>query len=253
MKLRYLAVAGLALTMAGAVPARAAVHLTMTFRGTVGQIDGGGGIRGLPSAGDAYTLVYSADFSKGLFGGGGGGFGSSTFLLGGSSETPDPSAPNLLISPITATLYINGHSLSFPGAYLGSVTYVQNSSDVPSGGKGQSWANFTAEDRAPDGSPLASITSAVNSDTFHTFGDVSVEQPVAVAIDGAHITASSAFSIGNATAGLSGVLKPTSYSAVLSAVPEPSSWMQMIMGAGLIGAALRRRRNLRGSALPRMT
>ena len=220
--------------LASAAPA-AAERFKVTVSGTVQQITGSGALLGNPVAGDNYRLTYIADFSRGVYGGGGGGFGGEVYLLGGTSLDPTTGPPSLQLSPVTAKLSVAGHELSFPGQTYGEMEYVYNSFDIMFGGTGGSWAELVADD------DNAMVTTNIYSDHLQTFL-VDLTHPLTVMVDGAHISGLSSFAFASGGGRVSGTLTPLLYT-VSAAVPEPASWLLMLAGFTLSGAALRRRQH----------
>lgn len=221
-----------------------ALDLTMTFTGTVNELTDPSGYLSGAAPGDPFVLVYTADFEKGFYTGGGGGFGGDNTLFGGTSETPDASAPDITISPISADLSVDGHNLTFAGDYLGSVTYVYNTFDVMFGGTGESSAAFVAQDQPSLSSlPTDDITTNLSSDIWQTFA-VDVGSPLNIPIDGSHISGQTTFTYQQGTTDLSGVLTPASFASSISAAPEPGSWALMLIGLGGLGMALRAHRRM---------
>lgn len=228
-------------------PVQAATTIDFSFIGTVQTILDPTGVFGTAKAGDSYTLVYHADFSRGRYARGGGGTGGGSSLFGGASQTGFPGDPTIMLSPVSATLTIDGHSIDFAGTYYGEAQYTYAGAAAP----GQSSADFTAQDHLQNfGGPFDSVTTKLTAPTFHAF-DVPLDQPVALAVDGNPVTRYSTFGYGLAVASgreplVSGDLTPARYAAT-PAVPEPAVWSMLIAGFGMVGGIARRQRRL-GSA-----
>ena len=209
--------------------------VSYVFEGTVDEISDPLEALGAHPTGTAFTLSYLADFSRGYRGGGGGGFGGGNWLYGGTSYDPVSYQPTVQFSPISAKLMINGHELDFSGSYLGSVYYLYNGYNEPFGGYGVSGASFDAQTRAGNGGPVVNeISSSVGNpysvDTFRG----SINTPVSLSIDGHPLEGSTSFTyvwgLGTSVATtISGTLTPTRYT-VAAAVPEPSTWLLLLVG-----------------------
>jgi hypothetical protein len=234
MSMFWKAIAVGALTAFVSQPGSATV-LALTLQGNVGEITDSSGVLGGAAVGDPYTLVYRADFSRGIYGGGGGGFGGSVNLVGGTSVTYG-GYPTVPLSPVSASLFIGGARYDFSGTYYGEMSYVHNSFDIMFGGTGQSWARLTAN--GEPGAPGGNIATGIDSDVLATF-DRDLFDLIDVTIDGTHITGSSQFTYATGAASASGTLNAASYR--VSVVPEPMTWALMAGGFGLIGVSLRRR------------
>jgi hypothetical protein len=231
MKTKLLAMIGAVATIGFAAHASAAVY-TVTYTGTVVPADsnatdtdvedlfGGGNLTG-----DAFTAVYTYNTS----------LGTET-----ATSTTDQLVGGLdygVTAPITSvTFTINGDAYTYTPDY-DSIAYASNTSATKTTG------------------------DYVEEQAYSTAGDVSLMKLASLS---APKTLSTAFTgTGSTTAnyldtafvnGQDDVIGFTATSATVAAVavsaaPEPSTWMLMIAGVGMIGLALRRRRTSWGRAL----
>lgn len=242
------------ISIAAAVPAQAVVG-DYVYTGTVGSLTDTSGVFGGAVTGSQFTIAFRVDTDRGHFGIGGGGSGSGGGTYGGTKYIGTPNAleePNIVLSPVSAILTINGRALTFAGAYYGdqatsSSFFFDRNSNLQS----SSQTDELAQDQLQDGTVLTTdrIEAGFNSDpalpipylagtyalTFgagmHSFGSFDYTR-----FDQAT----------GQTIATSGTLLPTSISiAPEAAVPEPASWALLLTGFGVTGMTLRRRRQMR--------
>lgn len=227
-------------------------HSTMldyVFTGTVRDLNDATGVFGAARAGDAYRLVYHADFGRGYHSIGGGGSGGGEDLFGGTSQSPWPGAPGIQQSPVSATLTIDGHRLDFAGLNLGEAQYGYGLGG-PMGNEIHSGGSFTAKDVMPGmAAAIDQISSFIEANMLGTF-TAQLVTPLSVTIDGSVYTGSTSFTYGLAGGTgrfVSGDLTEATYAGAVPALPvgEPATiamaGMAMIMGAWVGWKAPRRR------------
>ncbi len=225
MRLRAILAATVALTMGGSV-AHGAI-LEYDWSGTVSSgtdLTGGFGAAGSNLAGDSYTATFLFNDALGtevVFP------GQLTELNGGPSNYGD-------VSPaLETTLTINDRTASFFGGGQGNV------SDYPAGSEYLTYSSANTMATPFDASFLAQdLTTADAPATLET-NFTGTGQPGN--LNQFQIAQGQLFEGGNDA---SGVLAPTMVTErVISAAPEPSTWLLMVAGLGGIGLTLRRRRH----------
>ncbi len=256
MNARHHSICAAALVSGLAVPAQAVVG-DYTYHGTVGSILDSSGVFGTAAAGDPFTLVFRVDTDRGSFGVGGGGSGGSGSTYGGTryigSQQVD-FAPRVVLSPVSAVLTIDGHSLNFAGVYDGSEqTGYALTADQYGGPLFTSGSDEYAVDQLQQGGLTISdrIEAEFTALRALHLPLVSSDTPYAVTFD-KDFTSRTSFTYSRQdtstgqTMVTSGALNATDFSITPSAaVPEPASWALLLTGFALTGAALRSRRKLR--------
>ena len=169
--------------------------------------------------GAQFVAIYQFDPAKGVTA------GASTLAQAYGGTSRGVESPSL-----GATFSINGHSVSFTGAYFGQIydfeTHFdsQQSSEADDGdGVGMMNAVFDEEDRSYGDPSLANFSGDV-SDAGYNFGW---------------------FSSGPDIGSTNLVLQNQHVRITSGLVPEPASWAMMVGGFVLIGSAMRRRPRVR--------
>jgi hypothetical protein len=223
---KFAAAAAVAALMAASSPASATI-LTATFTGFIASGHDQTGLFGNAGqnlAGLAYVTQYTFDTTAGLY--------DNSYANG---EAIEGGAFYGASSPVTATMTVNGVTLSQTGPYksyvfretdVPAISYLAGTLiDTPSAFADEDISNYAFVDLAALSSTLATTATLIqgdfsfnsfdrttNTETFDTFGQFSSQGTITIS-DGS-------------TPG----------------VPEPATWGLMIMGFGGAGAALRRRR-----------
>jgi hypothetical protein len=231
-----------ALALAIAAPAGAATIMAQFTGAIVSGVDDNGffGAPGADLTGDAVTATFMIDTSNGAMvldppqmsrAYGGGVFGS--------------------LSPVSASLEINGDTFILTGTYDGEVIQLAPPS-------GQSALQYSVEDRNtfPGGYVDFSMAGAAASPSDNFVTNYDLRQPPQVVPIGD--LAPGSFSMGSFDAAsgqltASDVLtwQPTALSiSVLSSAPEPEAWILMLAGFTGIGAAIRIARRKPGAVQP---
>ncbi len=220
----------------------AAPILDIVLTGDVGQLTDPSGYFGDAKAGDSFKLTYQVNFNKGALRGFAGSFTEDSQIIGGSSLPAEDSEPTLLISPIAADLDINKRNFYFSGQFLASLDYVQEGFGYFYGDdEGTSNSIIVVQDEPNLQGQEDQITTNVQTDNYKTF-PLELDTPLYLPVDGVNTTGTSEFMFSDGRGySVAGMLNPTLYQAIMSAAPEPSSWIMLMIGTALTGGVLRRR------------
>jgi len=237
MKMRSLivsAVASLGIAAACAASADAAT-LVATYTGTVSSgYDQTGlfGTAGGDLAGAAYTVKYTIDTTKGVYVNN---LPSHDALYGGSDYGTS--------SPVSATVTINGITLSIGGETVGEDTNSWN------------WqANYAAQSHGTDNGVTYKFDvsnysySVADSllDTVPLYPGYHIWGSFAWRVYDSNISQYTAFT----TADLTDLSQNGTFQvSALGGVPEPDTWVMMLLGVGMIGGSLRIARHKSGIAV----
>ncbi|MHB8286412.1 MAG: PEP-CTERM sorting domain-containing protein [Caulobacteraceae bacterium] len=227
MKTRLTLVIGLAAALAGAAgaSAAAAADVSVTYQGVIDATDaiglpmpdadtadlfGGGNLEG-----DNITAVFNYDTNLGMEATD----GATYDQLSGGSAFYDQTTNTSYASPITSEVFtINGYSYTFTPDYYATV-YTQSGAYGGINQIGDSIDGTESYVYLPTSDAPASLgTSYSNSSSFGS---------------GYLLTALNADNLYDN-------IVFTTTSVVVSAAPEPSVWLLMLAGVGLIGGLLRR-------------
>jgi len=221
---RHVPLSGLAVAacIMGAMPALATDFVTVTYTGTARgkDVDGAFGARNAILSGALFTATYVFDPTIGnVFHG-----PTQDFAEGGSNY-------GVATPLISATLQINGHSLSVGGSAFGEISDSQS--------------DTSSQQYVSAGNGRLSLFNYVTNYSFADFGDVGFYDFDAdlVGVDdseGALFQSNGTPLIfTNRHLTISGFgPRPV----VALPTPEPASWAMMLAGFGLVGGALRQRR-----------
>lgn len=235
MKMERLVSASAAVALALGLAASANAHITtVTYTGTVINGNDQTGVFGAGAnlAGAGYTAVYTVDDSVSDYS-----IHTPTLvqLLGGSHYHNQ--------SPVSAAITINNVTLSISGGYFGHAwqsTLAYGHTEIYRG----------AEDYTDDG--------VIKYDNFMENRIISVSNPIIASPD---INAPLSYTVQKGDSGsgyfsdllysygagaysvdVTANLHPTSVTiAQVMGVPEPATWMVLLLGVGMIGFAARRR------------
>lgn len=238
MKLGWFLPAIAILGLLGGTSVSAAI-VKLSYTGADENINDATGVFGAPGriSGVAFVETFVIDTSKGVFSDSSTPGDISQFLHGG----PDQFFPST--SPISASLTINGHTLSVIGR-SGSISLANASAFNYFDDNALVQDQFTA-----GGDSIDNIISAdlyIRNPALVVGLPTSLSSPFALAIDGSNVVAYASYSnvvidaTGNVVVNSLGSLDATR--VTLTAVPEPAVWTMMIAGFGGVGGGLRRRR-----------
>jgi hypothetical protein len=205
----------------------AATILVAAFTGTVSSgtdVAGLFGAKGADLTGDAYTAIYTFNTAIGVYEDD---LPSYDEVYGGMDYND--------ISPVAAVLTINGVTKSLGGAYLGSIE-ASSSFDV---------TEALAENYKTLGS-IATEDSMEISASGATSGTVLDPLPFGFTSNSGNAT----FEVSDLYTGqvteLERIYLDSQGTLSISALPEPATWAMMLLGVGVVGAAMRgtRRRSM---------
>jgi PEP-CTERM motif-containing protein len=190
------------------------------------------GVAGANLAGDTFQLTFKFDTTKGVFV-----KNPGDTLEGGTAYAGEGASPG------SAVLTIAGHDIDYDGGYF-SYFGVSPASAYCCGGSGSTHA-FSA---------LDAVNPSLNSVSINAFKSPQLTNSMTTSYSGnpcvGAVDCGGSFSFGPANGELIfGSLATTSYELSFDgpfvdplAVPEPAVWGLMLLGFGLAGSELRRRR-----------
>lgn len=216
-----------------ACPANAATYLT-TYTGTIATGSDGLGAFGTPGAslvGLAFTAVF--ELTSPLPGAFTGSAPAFEYISGGSSLGPG------VPSPVSGKLTINGNTVQFFGSELG-VAQINNETPV-----GVDQIRYYAEHNSGDfryvlGASAFSTNNFINLTNLTTPVSYTLNNPGDGSVGNFDIRSLTNLSAPKSTASFN--VSSVTVSPFASAVPEPATWATMLLGFGLMGAAMRYRR-----------
>jgi hypothetical protein len=231
---RFGAAAGIGLGLALSGAAAHATVATITYTGTTTQTFDGLGLFGPDGFGNAaFTAIFTLDTSKGDASNGCAGTTCTNALAEG------------VTNPLTASLTINGVTLSFLGNFSSGATNFQDSACAV--------ACSEMHDGVADNSDNTFINLAAFSNNDPIRFPLSLTTPLNIALGDAgngNDFGSGGFTVSqgaNETFAQFRVASVTVSDAV-AGVPEPAAWALMLLGFGGLGAVLRGSRRREGLA-----
>lgn len=249
MALRITAAAVAALMLGSIASSASAALFDYTLTGTVNTLRDTTGTFGILTTGDPFTLVFHADTSLGELSAGMGGTGDGSTLFGGSSYIGTAAAtmmPGIIVSPVSAMLFVNGHSMTLTGENLGKINVANGF--LP-GTAGFSNGELLARGATQVGSYIGSSIVDATFSSDHLLSLPLLPQPFSVFLNSPGVQSTVSLdreltdpsthqtieTIGSFNATRL-VISPT------AAVPEPASWALLLTGFGIVGGTLRSHR-----------